>query len=82
MAPAAGTKPNPKSSFISESPEDVEEAIKSAVESGKMDPAALKRLLDTSGLSDLADLAKSLVVAATLGERGIAAADGAREAIR
>ena len=47
-----------------------------------MDPAALKRLLDSSGLSDLADLAKSLVVAATLGERGIAAADGARDPIQ
>ena len=54
---------------ISESPEDVEEAIKSALESGKMDPSALKRLLEGSGLSDLADLAKSLVVAAALGDR-------------
>ena len=34
-----------------------------------MDPMALKRLLDSSGLSDLADLSKSLVVAAALGDR-------------
>ena len=54
-------------STIPESPEDVEEAITSAVESGKIDPAALKRLLDSAGLSDIADLSKSLVVAAALG---------------
>ena len=46
----------------------MEEAITSAVESGKIDPAALKRLLDSgAGLSDIADLSKSLVVAAALG---------------
>ena len=47
-----------------------------------MDPAALQRLLDSSGLLDLADLSKCLVVAAALGERGVAAADGARDAIQ
>ena len=37
------------------------------MESGKIDPAALKRLLDSSGPGDIADLSKSLVVAAALG---------------
>ena len=36
----------------------MEEAIKRAVESGRLAPAALQNLLDSSGLSGVADLAK------------------------